>query len=110
MLEFFANYGLIAAYILLAIATLGSLFVATSDLIRSPESGKSTLTGIIIFIVILAVSFAFSSSEALPGLSEDVSKTYYIITGTGLIALYIVGGLAVLGMLVSEIISYIKNI
>jgi hypothetical protein len=100
--------GLVLGYILLLIAIALIVFFFIKQLIDNPKKTIGSLIGFAIIVVVFLIAWAFSSGDTgemtLIKVSESTSK----LIGGSLGLLYIMGGVAVLSILVTEVWSYFK--
>lgn len=96
------------AYVLLAIPVVAVLIYSLKNLFSHPDNLKKSLILIVSFLIILGISYALSSgtdvnldkfTEAGIEVTESSSK----MVGAGLIAFYILAGVAIVSMLLSGV-------
>jgi hypothetical protein len=86
-------------------AILFGLFHFLSDI----KHKIGSLIGIIVFAAVLLLSYyVFASDEVSPIFPEGTTSAVAQFTGGGLIALYIIGGLAVLTIVFAEVSRLFK--
>ncbi len=98
-------------YILFGLATVSSILFAVFLFIDNPKKAKGTLMGVGALALVVAVAYALAS-EAIPAfhnvdkfnITESVSK----MVGTGLYTMYLLAGIAVVGILYTEISKSFK--
>jgi hypothetical protein len=110
MNEAVVNTALLIGAILLAVAILAVLISAVVQMINNPTRAKYTLIGIGGLLLIVAIGYVLSSDEVLLrwqqfGITPSESRW----VGAGLISLYILISIAVIGMIVSEIMAAFKK-
>lgn len=107
--------GLTFTYVLLFIAAgatiLASLYIFVMKLLAKPKNALVTLIPIVLIGVILLIAYSTSSDAILnmPNYDGDANVPFQLKwTGTGLIMTYILLGLTVLTILISEIVKIFK--
>lgn len=102
---------LVWAYILGGITAGLALIFPIINVILNPKSAKKGLFVILGVVVLIFIAYSLASDHVLniPGYDgkDNVTKTLKF-TGTGLITMYILAGLAVLSIIYSEIAKYFK--
>lgn len=102
---------LLWGFILFAITAVIAVVFPIINLISHPKNAKQALVVIVIFAVIILISYALSSGTPLnlPGYKggDNVPAKLHMV-GTGLYATYILGAIAFLGILFSEIYRVFK--
>jgi len=102
---------LVWAYILGGITAGLALTFPIINVIQNPKSAKKGLFVILGIAVLIFIAYSLASDHVLniPGYDgkDNVTKTLKF-TGTGLITMYILAGLAVLSIIYSEIAKYFK--
>lgn len=85
------------AYALLIIAALLAVVAPIIYIIMNPSSAKSILIGIVGFVILIGVAYAFASGSTQGATYEEFEITSDASRriGTALIATYIIGGLAI---------------
>lgn len=99
------------AYGLFIIATLGAILFPIYTLASDFKKAKNTLIGIAALAIIVGLAFVLAS-DVIPtfhnfekfNITESISKN----VGTGLFATYILGGIALIGILYSEVSKSFK--
>jgi hypothetical protein len=109
--EDFTSTVLTWAYILLAFTALITLVFPIVYLVMNPKNGKSIFIGILGFAVLFLISYYALASGNIQG---EVYETFSITEGTSrfigamLNMTYILGGLAILSIIISGISSIFK--
>jgi hypothetical protein len=95
------NYGIPAAFILLALAALAAILLPLINSINNPRSLLKSAIGIAALVVIFLIGWSLSTAEmnAQFNVTESTSK----VIGGALTTMYILFGLAILGIILSEI-------
>ncbi len=101
---FSVDAGLYASYALLGVAVGSAVILPMLSSIKSPGELKKPLMALAGMAVLFVISYALSGSEvsalqAAKGVTENTSK----LVGAGLTLFYLVSGIAVLGLIYSEI-------
>lgn len=106
---------LVYAYAL-AIIALGLVLVfSVVNIFVNPSNLKKALAGIVALIVIGGLSYVLSSDTPLNFTSKEVAETYnkdtttLIWSDTGLIASYFLFGMAIVGLLLTEVRDFFKR-
>lgn len=100
------DFGLYLTYALIGVAVVAIVIFAVVNMVKKPATAKSALIGIGGLIVLLVLSYLFSSGQdaELYNTTEGTAKW----VGTGLVVLYILGALAILSILFSEVTRIFK--
>ena len=100
------NYGIIICYILLGIAVAAAVIFPIMQLAQNPKGAKGALIGIVLLAAVIGISFALSSdiNPSKMEISPDDAKK----VGAGLYAVYILGAVAIISMIYSEVSKMIK--
>ncbi|GIV37769.1 MAG: hypothetical protein KatS3mg032_2148 [Cyclobacteriaceae bacterium] len=101
--------GLYIGYILFGIAVLTAVILPLVKSLQSPGELKKPLIAIAAMAVLFAISYALTGSDltteqAAKGITETTSK----LVGAGLTLFYLISGIAVLGLIYSEINKALK--
>jgi len=101
---FSVDAGLYGSYALFAVALGAAVILPLISILQSPGEIKKALFAVIGVIVLFVISYAIAGSDvtteqAAKGLSEGTSK----LVGAGLIMFYLVGTIAIVGLIYSEI-------
>jgi len=108
----FTNQFILWAYILTGIATLVAIVFPISQMITNPKNAKKSLVGVIALIVVVVLSYLFSSGELMKFSSTELAKFNVPSTlkqvDTGIITTYILAGVAIIAMIYSEIAKMFK--
>lgn len=104
-----AMYVVYAGFLLAAVIGVGfGIYHFLTNLSRA----KGTLIGLVVFVVVLAISYALASDEVLRAYSmgDGTSPSPEIVkmTGAGVIAIYALGILAIFAAVFSEISRLFK--
>ena len=104
--DFMVNYGIIICYILIAIAVAASVIFPVIQLAQNPKGAKGALIGIGLLIVVLGISFGLASDDnpSKIDLTPETAKQ----VGMGLYAVYILGTVAVVSIVYSEVSKMLK--
>lgn len=95
------NYGIPAAFILLAIAALAAILLPLINSISNPRTLLKSGIGIAVLVVIFLIGWSMAPAE--PNLQYNVTEASSKAIGGALTTMYILFGLAVLGIILSEI-------
>jgi hypothetical protein len=106
---FSVDAGLYASYALFGVAVAASLVLPLLGSLKSPGELKKPLMALAAMVVLFVISYALSGSEvstiqAAKGITENTSK----LVGAGLTMFYLISGIAVLGLIYSEINKALK--
>ncbi|MCS6973869.1 MAG: hypothetical protein N2044_03080 [Cyclobacteriaceae bacterium] len=101
--------GLYIGYILLLIAVIAAIGLPLLNSVKSPGELKKPLLALLLMVALFAVSYALSGSDVTPeqaakGITESTSK----LVGAGLTMFYLISGIAVLGLIYSEVNKALK--
>ena len=89
--------------ILFGIATVLALLFSLVNIISNPKSIKNAIVVIALAGVLLLISYLMASTKSIPDLTVPTTESTLKWVGTGLYATYILGGVAFLGIIFSEI-------
>ena len=103
------DFGLYVMYGLFAVAIASWIGFSVMNAAKSPGSSVKGLYGIGGLVVLFVIAYvvagsSVSAEQAAKGISEGMSK----MIGAGLITFYMVSGIAVLGLIFSEVNKAIK--
>ena len=91
------------AYLLFFGAVALTLIFSLFYLVTHPKALKGALIAIAAGAVLLVIAYFLASDAPLTGRTVEADASTLKWVGTGLYAMYILGGLAILGIIVSEI-------
>ncbi len=99
------------AYVLFIVSTLSALLFPIISLITDIKKAKRTIVGVAALAITVGLAYAFASG-AIPNfhniekfnITESISKS----VGTGLFTVYLLGGIAIIGILFTEISKSFK--
>ena len=99
------------AYVMLALAVVAAIVVsAIVGFINNPKSVIKILIGLVAIAAVCFVVYLVSKGEPAVGLTvEQPSASTLKLTDTILNLTYLVGGLAIVSIIVGEVISAIRN-
>ena len=89
--------------ILFGIATVLALLFSLVNIISNPKSIKNAIVVIALAGVLLLISYLMASTKSIPDLTVPTTESTLKWVGTGLYATYILGAVAFLGIIFSEI-------
>jgi hypothetical protein len=104
--DFMVNYGIIICYILLGVAVAAAVIFPILQLAQNPKGAKGALIGIGLLAVVIGISYALASDvnpSKMEITADDAKKV-----GVGLYAVYILGAVAIISMVYSEVSKMIK--
>ena len=102
----FTALNLTWAYILFISAAVLTLLFSIHYIITHPKALKGALISLVVGVVLVGVAYVLASDVPVgDSASEEVTVSTLKWVGTGLYVTYILGGLAILGIIVSEIYS-----
>ena len=99
---------LIWAYILFGIAAIAAIIFPLINVIKNPASAKNILIVLLVFGILITISYLLSSGEPISFLKVDVTAKTLKIVDTGLIITYIFAAVAFLGILFYEVSSLFR--
>ncbi len=103
------NYLLPASYVLLGIATLAAIVLPLIGSLSQPKTLIKSGVGIVGIVAIFFLAWSLSGSEVKPNYASfDVTETSSKIVGGALITMYILVGMALLGILFTEVSKIFK--
>jgi hypothetical protein len=106
MSDFLVNYGIIASYLLLLIATVGAIGFPILEVVKNPKGAKGALIGTGIIVVIFVISYALGNEENLSKI--EISGATARFVDTGLYAFYILALVAVGATVYAEVSKIFK--
>ncbi len=104
--DFMTNYGIIIAYVLLAVAVLAAIVFPIIHFIQHPKNAKRALIGIVALVAVIGISYALSS-DVIPS-KMDITPEAAKQVDTGLFAFYILAALAIISLIYSEVSKFFK--
>lgn len=101
---------LLWAAVLLVLTVLTTIFFSIEYLVTHPKALKGAGITIGVGAVLVLIAYALASDAYVPGLIEEVDTTPTTLkwVDVGLYVTYILGGIAILGMIASEIYRALK--
>lgn len=101
---YFTDEALLLSYIFVAIAAVLAIVFPVINIFSHPKGALGVVVGLLIFVGVIALAYAFSSNEIIPGLnhSGNVESTVKLVDA-GLKTCYIFGAVAFLGIIFTEI-------
>lgn len=109
MNNIFIEIGFYLTYVLFAAAALLAVVFPIIHLVGDFKKAKTALFGILGLVVILGIGYAMSSGE-LGGadMKVETSATMVKVVGGGIIATFIMIGLAIVAAVYSEVSKFFK--
>lgn len=100
------NYGIIIAYILLAVAVLAAVIFPLIQLAQNPKNAKGALMGIGFIAVVIGIAYALATdvNPSKIEITADAAKQ----VGTGLYAFYLLAAVAIGSVVFSEVSKFFK--
>ncbi len=108
--DIISSWGLILAYILIAVALLAAIVLPLLNSLSNPKSLLKTLGGVVLLVVLFFIAYAISGGEVLPTYVEQgvtTSGTSKFVGGV-LITMYILIVFALLAIAITEIKKVFK--
>ncbi len=99
------DIALFAAYLLVGVAAIATVVFAVRQVVTNFSNLKIPILGAVLLFVVLLVSFALSSGTTA---DPNVGPTTAKLVGGGLLATFILVGIAVVAAIYSAISSYFK--
>ena len=101
------------AYLMLILAAVIAVFASIFLMIKNPKNAKGVLVGLISLAVVFIVAYLLSKGVITEKMQEafelgKITEATSKWVGTGLIGTYVLGGLAILVMIYSGIMSFFK--
>ncbi|MEX0967695.1 MAG: hypothetical protein WD077_10685 [Bacteroidia bacterium] len=104
-----ADIGLYVGYFLIIVAVLLTLGAGIVHMFRHFRKDQDILYGLAGLIIIMGLAFLISDNEVLKSYEAfDITPFKSKMIGSGLIATYFLGGLAIIGIVAAEIISMFR--
>lgn len=104
-LQAIANIGIIVGYILIGLALASIIVFAIMQIISNPQRSISALVGLGVLGAIFLISYLSASEVANKG---DLSDSMNKMIGGGIIMLYVMGGIAIVTIIIGEIRSLLN--
>ena len=95
-------------YFLVIIAAAAAIILPLIKSLDHPQGLIKVAGGVVALLVIFGIAYALSSSEALPGIKEDLTDQGIKLIGATLITMYILVIIAVLSIAVTEVTKYFR--
>ncbi len=108
--SFLIDAGLWISYILIGIATLATIVFPVIYMVQHPQDAKKALMAIGGLIVVFLIGYFIASDGAVMDTSNNVlaEGTVSQLSGAGIIMFYILGGVAVIALIYSEVSNLFK--
>ena len=106
MADFITNYGIIVAYLLLAVAVIGAIGFPILEIVKNPKGAKGALIGIGIIVAVFGISYVMGSEENLSKI--EITGGTARLVDTGLYAFYILAFAAIAATIYSEVSKIFK--
>jgi hypothetical protein len=106
MSELITNYGIIAAYLLLAVAVVGAIGFPILEIAKNPKGAKGALIGVGLLVLVFGISYVLGSEENLSKI--EISGGTAKLVDTGMFAFYILALAAVGVTIYSEVSKIFK--
>jgi hypothetical protein len=106
MSELITNYGIVAAYLLLAVAVVGAIGFPILEIAKNPKGAKGALIGVGLLVLVFGISYVLGSEENLSKI--EISGGTAKLVDTGLFAFYILALAAVGVTIYSEVSKIFK--
>lgn len=109
-----SNAPIVWAYVLCALATFTALLFPTINVIRYPKTAVKLLISVAVLVVVFLVAYALADptpiETATSGTNPDFSdRGVLLFTDTGIIATYILTGMAILALLLAGVKGALKR-
>lgn len=102
------DLGLYATYVLVIVAALAAIILPLIKSLDNPASLGKSLLGVLAIFVVFLIGYLISSSEVEPYVKYNISSTTSKLVGGSLIALYILGAIAFVSIIYTEISKALK--
>ncbi|KEO72757.1 hypothetical protein [Anditalea andensis] len=102
---------LYVSYILIAIGVVVSLLMPLINSLDNPKSLLKTAMGVVGVVILFVIAYAIADNEVLPRYAAapfNLTPALSQVVGGILITVYFLFGLAILGIIVTEINKIIK--
>jgi len=104
------SWGLYFSYILFAVALIAGIVLPLIKSIQSPKEMIKSAAGVVLVVVVFLIAYGLSGDEVtLSTASYGVTPSSSKLIGGGLITLYIIFFVAVIGLVYSMVNSALKN-
>ncbi|PSR05504.1 MAG: hypothetical protein BRD49_04630 [Bacteroidetes bacterium SW_10_40_5] len=94
-----------ASYVLLGIAVLGIIVFSIFQIVQNPKQSFASIGGFIGIVIVFLIAFSSATTFANKG---NLSPEMIQFAGGGLITLYLLGIIAIAGIIAGEIWTMIK--
>ena len=96
-------------YILLGLAVGAAVLAPLFSIARNPKSAVRSLLGLVLVVIIVAISYSLSSDEPVQAATKVYDNaTELRLSDTGLFTTYVAFALAIVTIVVTEIINVFK--
>jgi cellobiose-specific phosphotransferase system component IIC len=93
---FISSFGVILAYILIAVSALAAIAFPILRLATNPRQAKGAMLGVLALVVVFGISYALSSGEVLPEYEKfEMTPQATKMVGAGLVSFYILTVVAI---------------
>jgi len=108
-IDFISQYGLIAGYILIALAIVSAVVLPLINAISNPKSLLMGAVGLVAIGLIFLIGYALADNEVTTTyINAGVGETGSQLVGGLLITMYIILGASVIGIIFTEILNILK--
>ncbi|MCU0358893.1 MAG: hypothetical protein MUE95_15100 [Cyclobacteriaceae bacterium] len=103
------DLGLYASYILMVLAAGAAIVLPLMNIVQSPGQLKKGLIALVAIVVLFGISYALTGSEVTADLAaKGITESTVKMVGAGLTMFYLVAGIAIIGLIISEIKNAFK--
>ena len=103
------DIGLYVAYAMFSAALLGAIIWPLINSLKQPKTLLKSGMGVAALLVLFLISYALSGSEVTAKYAaQGIDETSSQIVGAGLTLFYLIFGIAILGIVYSEISKALK--
>jgi hypothetical protein len=104
------SWGLYFSYVLFAIALISGIVLPLIKSLQSPKDMIKSAAGVVLLVVVFLVAYGMAGDEVtLNTASYGITPSSSKLIGGGLITLYIIFFVAVIGLIYSMVNSALKN-
>ncbi len=99
---------LLLAYIFVAIALISALVFPLINVFQHPGNFKNALLILLAFVCVLGLGYLLASNKPIEIINVDTTARTLKMVGAGLKATYLLGAIAFLGIIFSEVASFFR--
>jgi len=95
-------------YVLLIVAAAASILFGVFYFARNIKNNVPMLIGVVAFVIVAFICYSLASSEVLDSYGDDITPGTSKLSGMGLMVMYVLVIVAVVGAVVGEVVRIFK--